>query len=92
MERVKRTQLQRLTNLLPTQSGNSGKFLSTDGSNPAWAVADALPPQTGNAGKFPITDGSAASWDNVPSAPTGHSTHSLVLTARETSIQSQGGG
>ena len=58
-----------LNNLLPTQSGNSGKFLSTDGSNANWS--DPLPSQTGNAGKFLSTDGSTTSWDTPPAAPTG---------------------
>ena len=31
--------------LLPSQSGNSGKFLTTDGSDIEWASVDALPPR-----------------------------------------------
>jgi len=60
-----------LNNLLPSQTGNSGKYLSTDGSNPAWSTVDSLPSQTGNSGKFLTTNGSAASWDDVPSIPVG---------------------
>lgn len=31
---------------LPTQSGNAGKYLRTDGANPSWDDVDALPPQS----------------------------------------------
>lgn len=48
---------------IPDNSGNSGKFLTTDGSANSWAAVDALPSQTGNNGKYLTTDGSAASWD-----------------------------
>ena len=47
---------------LPTQSGNAGKFLTTDASTASWATVDALPTQSGNAGKFLTTDASTASW------------------------------
>ena len=50
---------------LPSQTGSSGKFLTTDGSAPSWATVDALPTQTGNAGKFLTTNGSASAWDAV---------------------------
>lgn len=49
-------------NALPTQSGNNGKYLSTDGTSPLWATVDALPSQTGNAGKVLTTDGTDPSW------------------------------
>ena len=52
---------------LPAQTGNSGKFLSTNGISAFWHdVPDPLPDQTGNAGKFLSTDGTNAIWDNVP--------------------------
>lgn len=47
---------------LPSQSGNSGKFLTTNGSALSWASVDALPSQSGNSGKFLTTNGTAASW------------------------------
>jgi len=53
---------------LPDQEGNSGKFLSTDGSDTSWQTVDALPDQTGNSGKYLTTDGSIASWDDVDAA------------------------
>jgi hypothetical protein len=49
--------------VLPSMSGNSGKFLSTDGTNSSWATVDALPSQTGNSGKYLTTDGTTPSWD-----------------------------
>jgi len=49
-------------NLAPAQTGNTGKYLSTDGTDTSWAAVDALPSQTGNNGKYLTTDGSAASW------------------------------
>lgn len=48
--------------VVPTQTGNSGKYLTTNGSSTSWATVDALPTQTGNTGKFLTTNGSAASW------------------------------
>jgi len=50
---------------LPSQTGNSGKYLTTDGTNPDWASVDALPDQAGNAGKYLTTDGSNASWYEI---------------------------
>lgn len=51
---------------LPDQTGHSGEFLTTDGTDASWAAVDSLPSQTGNAGKFLTTDGTDASWsDNL---------------------------
>lgn len=48
---------------LPSQSGNAGKFLYTDGSNPSWSVIIQVPSPSGSAGKYLYTsDGSALSW------------------------------
>jgi len=54
---------------IPTQSGNTGKYLKTDGSALSWASVDALPSQTGNNGKYLTTNGSTASWANVDALP-----------------------
>ena len=54
---------------IPSQTGNSGEFLTTDGSNLSWAVIDAIPSQTGNAGKYLKTDGTTATWATVSSVP-----------------------
>ena len=52
-------------NVMPTQTGNSGKFLTTDGTNVSWGSVDAFPTQTGNSGKFLTTDGTNVSWASV---------------------------
>lgn len=50
---------------LPDQTGHSGEFLTTDGTDASWASVDALPDQTGNSGKFLTTDGTDASWATI---------------------------
>jgi len=50
------------TYALPAQSGQSGKFLTTDATNSSWATVDALPSQSGQSGKNLTTDGTNASW------------------------------
>lgn len=52
-------------NLAPSQVGNSGKYLTTNGTNTSWATIDALPSQTGNSGKYLKTNGTVASWDQI---------------------------
>ena len=47
---------------LPSQVGNSGKFLATTGSELEWRIVDALPGQNGNADKVLSTNGSTAYW------------------------------
>ena len=56
-------------NYLPSQTGQRGKFLSTDGSQGVWADVDALPSQTGQRGKFLSTDGSQGVWTYVDALP-----------------------
>jgi hypothetical protein len=55
---------------LPAQSGNSGKFLKTDGTVASWQTVDALPTQTGNSGKYLTTNGTTSSWQTVGTLPT----------------------
>lgn len=50
---------------LPDQTGHSGEFLTTDGTDASWAAVDALPSQTGQSGKFLTTDGTDASWATI---------------------------
>jgi hypothetical protein len=50
---------------LPSQTGNTGEFLTTDGSTTSWAAVSQVPSQTGNAGLYLTTDGSTASWATV---------------------------
>lgn len=60
--------------VFPSQTGNSGKYLTTDGTSTSWATvssASSLPSQTGNSGKYLTTDGTNASWATVSSALSG---------------------
>ena len=59
---------QAFNSALPAQAGNSGKYVTTDGTSASWATV--LPTQSGNAGKFMTTDGANATWA-LPSATTG---------------------
>ena len=54
---------------LANQSGQSGKYLTTDGTNTSWA--DVTPSQTGNSGKYLTTDGTNTSWGEVQTVSTG---------------------
>ena len=51
--------------LLPSQAGNTGKFLTTDGTDISWADVDAFPDQTDNAGKYLTTNGTTTFWDDI---------------------------
>jgi hypothetical protein len=56
--------------VVPSQTSNAGKYLTTDGTTSSWGVVDALPLQTGNSGKYLTTNGSAASWAAIVTDPT----------------------
>jgi len=58
------TQLDAKEATLPSQTGNSGKYLTTNGTAKSWGTVSqyALPSQTGNSGKFLTTNGTAESW------------------------------
>ena len=47
---------------LPSQTGQAGKFLKTDGTDASWDTVDSLPTQTGNENKFLTTDGTTEEW------------------------------
>lgn len=64
---------------LPSQTGNAGKYLKTDGTNASWQTVDALPNQTGNSGKFLTTNGTIASWQTLP--PSGVTSVGLSMPA-----------
>ena len=55
---------------IPSVTGQSGKFLTTDGTLTSWDTVDALPTQTGQAGEFLQTDGTTATWEAVDALPT----------------------
>lgn len=69
---------------LPSQTGNSGKFLTTNGSSTSWAEVDALPSQTGQSGKFLKTDGTNASWATVDTLPSQTGNSGKFLTTNGT--------
>ena len=66
---------------LPTQTGNSGKYLTTDGSAASWVtLGSSIPTQTGNSGKFLTTDGTTASWYTLTASNlTGGTLSSTIL-------------
>ena len=47
---------------LPSQTSQSGKFLTTDGTSASWTTISQVPSQTGQSGKFLTTNGTTASW------------------------------
>jgi hypothetical protein len=55
--------------ILPSQTGNSGRYLTTDGTSTSWSTVQALPSQTGNSGRYLTTDGTTASWNTVQALP-----------------------
>jgi hypothetical protein len=56
--------------VVPSQAGNSGKYLTTNGTASSWGTVDALPSQTGNSGKYLTTNGTAAAWASIVTDPT----------------------
>lgn len=54
-----------LDSIFPSQEGNAGKALVTDGETVKWEDVDAFPPQEGNAGKALLTDGENAYWGDT---------------------------
>lgn len=58
-----------ISNILPTQTGNSGKFLTTNGTTTSWANVDALPSQSGQSGKYLTTNGTSTSWGTIDALP-----------------------
>ena len=61
------TQIDAKEATLPSQTGNSGKYLTTNGTAKSWGTVSqyALPTQTGNSGKYLTTNGTAESWATV---------------------------
>ena len=75
---------------LPTQTGQSGKFLTTDGTDASWATVDALPSQSGQSGKFLTTDGTDASWgDALVNTATAQNALTILGTPNTTSNNSR---
>jgi hypothetical protein len=68
----------------PSQTGNSGKFLTTNGSATSWGSVDALPSQTGNSGKYLTTNGTSASWATVNATPALDDLTDVTITSAAT--------
>lgn len=64
---------------LPDQTGNNGKFLSTNGTTASWETVGGLPSQTGQSGKFLTTDGTDASWSDKPLVNTATGPYSVTV-------------
>lgn len=78
--------------LAPSQGGNSGKYLTTNGTTTSWGTVDALPSQTGNAGKYLSTDGTTASWQNTGASAGGVIwENSLVVSSNYTLTTAKNG-
>jgi hypothetical protein len=82
------TQLNAKEATLPSQTGNTGKYLTTDGSAKSWGTVSqyALPTQSGNSGKYLTTNGTAESWGTVSAGgmtllASGNNSNSLNLTS-----------
>lgn len=68
-----------LSATLPPQNGNTGKFLSTNGTTAQWLTIYQIPDQTDQSGKFLTTDGIDASWTTVSLTPdVGSITSSMI--------------
>lgn len=67
---------------LPSQTGNSGKVLTTNGTAVSWG--NEIPSQTGNSGKVLTTNGTAVSWGNEIPTQTGNS--GKFLTTNGTAV------
>ncbi len=79
-------------NVLPTQTSNSGKFLTTDGTNCSWATVDAFPTQTGNSGKFLTTDGTMTSWAEAVTPSGTQTLTNKTIDGDDNTIQDLGTG
>lgn len=66
---------------VPSQTGNSGKYLTTDGTTASWSTVSALPSQATNSGKYLTTDGTTASWATVSTTPADGSITTAKLAA-----------
>jgi hypothetical protein len=67
----------------PSQTSQSGNFLTTDGTNASWAAV--YPSQTGNSGKYLTTNGSVTSWATVDALPSQTNNSGKYLTTNGTS-------
>ena len=65
---------------LPSQTSQTGKFLTTNGSAASWSAISQVPSQTGANGKYLTSDGTTASWGTVNALPTQTGNNGKYLT------------
>ena len=70
--------------VVPSQTGNSGKFLKSDGTTSSWQTVSEVPSQTGNSGKYLTTDGTTSSWGTVNALPSQTGNSGKYLTTNGT--------
>jgi len=89
------TQIDTKEATLPSQTGNSGKYLTTNGTAKSWGTVSqyALPTQTGNSGKFLTTNGTAESWGSAGTtwtsriaSPSGNSFKQIAYNGSDTYV------
>jgi hypothetical protein len=73
-------------NALPSQATHTGQFLTTDGTNAAWASITGLPPQASYAGQYLKTDGTNASWAAFELPTSTYTRTSFTATAGQTTF------
>ena len=69
---------------LPSQTGQAGKYLTTNGTTASWSTIDIIPSQTGNSGKFLTTNGTSVSWATVDALPSQSGNTGKFLTTNGT--------
>ena len=70
---------------LPSQTSQSGKYLTTNGTTASWAdVPTEIPSQTGNSGKYLTTNGTVVSWATVDTLPSQSGNSGKYLTTNGT--------
>jgi hypothetical protein len=72
--------------LLPTQTGNIGKFLTTNGTISSWAALNEIPSQTSQSGKYLTTNGTVVSWAALNEIPSQTSQSGKYLTTNGTVV------
>ena len=66
---------------LPSQTSQSGKFLTTNGTTASWANVPAeIPSQSGQNGKFLTTNGTAVSWGSFDESDLVHKSGTETIT------------
>lgn len=69
---------------IPSQTGNGGKFLTTDGTSLSWASVSQVPSVVGESGKVLTTDGTTYFWGDPNNSVDGTTISNVVLlNARE---------